>query len=203
MIGNVPDEMTVSASAIHYWHILPDQTLLGRVATMIGSHWAPTSQLTLGSFTGLRGYNSYEFEGQRMLVVNLEHRMFSLLKVWFFKLGTSYFFDSGVVWNEGEGFGGQKFHSSAGVGIQIESGMSAWPSLAFSSASARSQKSTNSRGQFSAEARQYSDGINGRKSAGSCLRHAAVPEKGVPGAGFGWRSSDVQFKLRAISTDLP
>jgi hemolysin activation/secretion protein len=112
---------------------------------MIGSHWAPTSQLTLGSFTGLRGYNSYEFEGQRMLVVNLEHRMFSLLKVWFFKLGTSYFFDSGVLWNEGEGFGGQKFHSSAGVGIQIESGMSAWPSLAFLSASARSQKSTNSR----------------------------------------------------------
>jgi hypothetical protein len=122
MIGNVPNEMTVSASAIHYWHILQDQTLLGRVATTIGSHWAPTSQLTLGSFTGLRGYRSYEFEGQRMLVVNLEHRIFSLLKVWFFKLGTSYFFDSGVVWNEGEGFGGQKFHSSAGVGIQIESG---------------------------------------------------------------------------------
>jgi hypothetical protein len=122
MIGNVPDEMTVSASAIHYWHILQDQTLLGRVATTIGSHWAPTSQLSLGSFTGLRGYNTYEFEGERMLVVNLEHRVFSLLNVWFFKLGTSYFFDSGVVWHEGEGFGGQKFHSSAGVGIQVESG---------------------------------------------------------------------------------
>jgi|GEM_PF-2309228 len=122
MIGNVPDEMTVSASAIHYWHIMQDQTLLGRVATTIGSHWSPTSQLSLGSFTGLRGYSAYEFEGERMLVFNLEHRVFSLLDVWFFKLGTSYFFDSGVVWHEGEGFGGQKFHSSAGVGIQIESG---------------------------------------------------------------------------------
>ena len=122
MIGNVPSEMTVSASAIHYWHIFSNQTLLGRVATTIGSHWDPTSQLTLGSFTGLRAYRSYDFEGQRMLVFNLEHRVFSLVNIWFFKLGTSYFFDSGVVWGQGEGLGGQKFHSDAGVGLQIESG---------------------------------------------------------------------------------
>ena len=122
LMGDVPDEMTINASAVHYWHILPDQTLLGRVMTTIGSHWAPSSQLTLGSFTGLRGYRSYEFEGQRLLVVNLEHRIFSLINVWFFKLGTSYFFDSGVVWGQGEAFGGQRFHSDAGIGLQIESG---------------------------------------------------------------------------------
>jgi len=122
LVGDVPNEMTISATAVHYWHILADQTLLGRVTTTIGSHWVPSSQLTLGSFTGLRGYRNYEFEGDRMLVVNLEHRIFSLLNVWFFKLGTSYFFDSGVVWNQGEGFGGQKFHSAAGIGLQIESG---------------------------------------------------------------------------------
>ncbi|HXX64292.1 MAG TPA: hypothetical protein VEO56_10915, partial [Bacteroidota bacterium] len=109
MIGNVPSEMTISGSAIHYWHIFSNQTLLGRVATTIGSHWDPSSQLTLGSFTGLRGYRNYDFEGQRMLVFNLEHRVFSLVNIWFFKLGTSYFFDSGVVWGQGEGFGGQRF----------------------------------------------------------------------------------------------
>ena len=75
-----------------------------------------------GPFTGLRGYRSYEFEGQRILVVNLEHRVFSQFNVWFLKLGTSYFFDSGVVWGQGEGFGGQRFHSDAGIGIQIEGG---------------------------------------------------------------------------------
>jgi len=57
-----------------------------------------------------------------MLVVNLEHRVFSQFNVWFLKLGTSYFFDSGVVWGQGEGFGGQRFHSDAGIGIQVESG---------------------------------------------------------------------------------
>jgi hypothetical protein len=121
-IGNVPNEMTISATALHYWRLMPNQTLLGRVTTTIGSHWAPSSQLTLGSFSGLRGYKSNEFTGQRLLLVNLEHRMFSMLSLWFFKLGASFFFDSGVAWNQGEGFGGQPFHSAAGVGLQIESG---------------------------------------------------------------------------------
>jgi hypothetical protein len=121
-IGNVPNEMTVSATALHFWRVLPDQTFLSRVTTTVGSHLAPSSQVTLGSFNGLRGYRSNEFAGERVLLVNLEHRIFSLMKIWFFKLGTSFFFDSGVVWNQGEGFGGQKFHSAAGVGLQIESG---------------------------------------------------------------------------------
>jgi hypothetical protein len=121
-IGNTPNEMTISATALHYWRLMPDQTLLGRVTTIIGSHWAPSSQLTLGSYSGLRGYRSNEFVGQRLLLVNLEHRMFSMLSLWFLKLGASVFFDSGVVWNQGEGFGGQHFHSAAGVGLQIESG---------------------------------------------------------------------------------
>jgi hemolysin activation/secretion protein len=121
-VGQDPNEMTVSATALHFWRVMPNQTLLGRVTTTIGSHWAPSSQLTLGSFSGLRGYRSNEFAGQRLLVVNLEHRMFSLMSLWFFKLGTSFFFDSGVVWNQGEGFGHQPFHSSVGLGLQIESG---------------------------------------------------------------------------------
>ncbi len=123
-IGNTPNEMTISATALHFWRLLPDQTLLGRVTTTIGSHWAPSSQVTLGSFSGLRGYRSNEFAGQRLLLVNLEHRMFSLMSLWFFKLGAALFFDSGVVWNQGEGLGGQRFHSAAGVGLQVESGKS-------------------------------------------------------------------------------
>ncbi len=122
LVGNVPDEMTVSASALHVWRLLPNQTFLGRITTTIGSHWAPSSQVTLGSFSGLRGYRSNEFAGQRLLLVNLEHRMFSLFNLWFLKLGTSFFFDSGVIWNEGEGFGHEPFHSAAGVGLQFESG---------------------------------------------------------------------------------
>ena len=121
-VGNTPDEMTISATALHFWRLMPNQTLLGRITTTIGSHWAPSSQLTLGSFSGLRGYTSNEFAGQRVLVVNLEHRMFSMLSLWFLKLGAAFFFDSGTVWNQGEGFGGQRFHSAVGVGLQIESG---------------------------------------------------------------------------------
>jgi hypothetical protein len=121
-LGLTPNEMTVSGSALHYWKLTPTQTFLARLTTTVGSHWSPTSQLTLGSFNGLRGYRSNEFNGDRMLVVNVEHRMFSMFNVWFFKLGTALFVDSGTVWNEGEGFHGQKFHSSVGLGLLAESG---------------------------------------------------------------------------------
>jgi hypothetical protein len=121
-VGKDPAEMTVSGTALHYWRVLPNQTLLGRITTTIGSHWAPSSQVTLGSFSGLRGYRSNEFAGERLLLVNLEHRIFSMLNLWFLRLGTSFFLDSGTVWGEGEGLGGQRFHSAAGIGLQIESG---------------------------------------------------------------------------------
>jgi hypothetical protein len=120
-IGREPNEETISATALHFWRLEPNQTLLARVTTTVGSHWAPSSQLTLGSFNGLRGYRNNEFTGQRLFVVNVEDRIFNIMRVWFFKLGLSPFFDSGVVWNEGEGFGHERFHSAVGVGLQIES----------------------------------------------------------------------------------
>jgi hypothetical protein len=119
--GTTPAEETISATALHFWRYLPNQTFLARVTTTVGSHWSPTSQLTLGSFNGLRGYRTNDFVGQRMLVVNVEDRIFSLARLWFVKLGVAPFFDSGVVWNEGEGFGHERFHSAVGVGLQIES----------------------------------------------------------------------------------
>jgi hemolysin activation/secretion protein len=120
-IGTTPAEETISATAFHFWRLMPNQTLLARVSTTVGSHWSPTSQLTLGSFNGLRGYRNNDFVGQRMLVVNVEDRIFSLARIWFFKLGVAPFFDSGVVWNEGEGFGHERFHSAVGLGLQVES----------------------------------------------------------------------------------
>ena len=121
-IGREPNEQTISATALHFWHLATYQTLLARVTTTIGSHLAPSSQLTLGSFNGLRGYRNNDFTGQRLLVVNVEDRIFSLAKVWFLKLGVAPFFDSGVLWNEGEGFGHERFHSAVGIGLQVESG---------------------------------------------------------------------------------
>jgi hypothetical protein len=122
LVGGVPNEMTVTGDMLHFWKIEQNQTLFARATTVIGSHWSPSSQVTLGSFSGLRGYRSNEFSGQRMVVFNLEHRIFSLVNVWFLRLGAAFFFDSGTVWNMGDGFGGQKFHSSAGIGVIAESG---------------------------------------------------------------------------------
>ena len=122
VVGREANEMTVMATALHAWRVTPHQTLISRMTTTIGSQWAPTSQLTLGSFSGLRGYRNFQFSGQRLMLVNLEDRAFSGLSVWFLRLGGTFFFDSGMVWHEGEGPFGHRFHSDAGLGIRVESG---------------------------------------------------------------------------------
>lgn len=121
LVGKEADEMSFTATALQHWRWAPLQTLLARMTTTIGFHWAPTSQVTLGSFSGLRGYRYYQLSGQRLFVVNLEDRSFSALKIWFVKFGGAVFFDSGVVWTDG-GLAGQRFHSAAGFGLTVESG---------------------------------------------------------------------------------
>ena len=121
LVGREADEMTLNATALQHWRWAPMQTLLARVTSTIGFHWAPSSQLTLGSFSGLRGYRNYDLVGQRLFLVNLEDRAFSALKIWFLRFGGSVFFDSGVVWEDG-GLRGQRFHSAVGFGLTIESG---------------------------------------------------------------------------------
>ncbi|RPH35516.1 hypothetical protein EHM92_06055, partial [bacterium] len=68
------------------------------------------------------GYRNYEFFGQRMLLINLEHRMLSVMRVWFVRLGGALFFDSGAVWNQEDRLSRQRFHSSAGLGLRVNVG---------------------------------------------------------------------------------
>ncbi len=124
LAGRMPEQMTVTADAVQNWRVSKEQTFLARISTTIGSHWSPYDQLTLGAYNGLRGYRYYDLAGQRMFVVNLEHRLYNAMQVWFLRLGGALFFDTGTVWNMGEGFLGQKFHSAAGLGIRVESGKS-------------------------------------------------------------------------------
>ncbi len=114
--------MIVSGTAVNTWRVTPHHTVIGRVTTTIGSQLAPTTQFTLGSFSGLRGYRNFQFSGQRLLVMNLEDRAFSGVNVWFLRLGGAFFIDSGMLWNEGEGPFGHRFHTAAGLGVRIESG---------------------------------------------------------------------------------
>ena len=117
-----PHETYVSGVGIHYLRLSQNQNIIGRVMAVIGSRLDPGSQFVLGASSGLRGYRNYEFYGQKMLLVNLEHRILSLVRVWFVRLGGALFFDSGALCSQDESLGKQRFHSSAGFGLRINTG---------------------------------------------------------------------------------
>ena len=115
-------QTTVSATALHSWKVLRGQTLAARIKTVLWLHWDPLYQLTLGSQTGLRGYPNYMFTGQRLLLFNLEHRVYPRIQLWFVRLGGALFFDSGTVWDPGQKLRKQRLHSAVGAGLRFETG---------------------------------------------------------------------------------
>ncbi|MCP4723434.1 MAG: hypothetical protein GY863_00285 [bacterium] len=79
----------------------------------------PYSQVYLGENSGLRGYSLLQFLGNRSLLINLEDRFFSDLKVFFLRVGATAFFDAGKVWEGGGSFDKADWHSSAGFGLRL------------------------------------------------------------------------------------
>ncbi len=69
--------------------------------------------------TGLCGYDAYRFSGQRLLLFNLEDRIFPDIKFWIFRFSGVLFFDSGIMWGENQPIKNQKLHSSFGFGLRI------------------------------------------------------------------------------------
>jgi hypothetical protein len=56
----------------------------------------------------------------RSYFFNIEHRFFSDLEFLIFRLGSVFFFDTGMVWTQKDVFIKQRFHSSIGFGFRIE-----------------------------------------------------------------------------------
>ncbi|HEX9006431.1 MAG TPA: hypothetical protein VF889_04010, partial [Bacteroidota bacterium] len=120
LVNHAPGPSVVSIQTLHYWKILRSQTLVARFKAVLGSHGDPLNLLILGSSTGLRGYRNDEFYGQRLLLVNVEHRIFAGPRLWLFKVGAALFCDSGLAWWQEELLSRRRFHNSAGFGLRLE-----------------------------------------------------------------------------------
>ena len=112
-------EMTNQVNMIQHFKLPPYHTLVSRISFISGYRWSQNRQLTLGAPTGLRGYDAYRFNGQRLLLFNLEDRIFPKIKFWIFRFSGVLFFDSGIMWCENQSIKSQKFHSSFGFGLRI------------------------------------------------------------------------------------
>ncbi|MFQ6082993.1 MAG: BamA/TamA family outer membrane protein [Candidatus Aminicenantia bacterium] len=76
-------------------------------------------QLSLGENNGLRGYSFKRFNGQKKILINLEDRIFTSIKIYTVALGFAVFFDAGYVWEENEKIDLSDLKSSVGVGIRL------------------------------------------------------------------------------------
>ncbi len=84
-----------------------------------GSNWTPGAQLYLDSRNMLRGIPAYALSGNRRLTFNLEDRLDNGLEFWYFKTGSVFFLDGGMIWMEGSPVSRARFSKSAGYGIRI------------------------------------------------------------------------------------
>jgi hypothetical protein len=118
--GEEVRDATVSLATIQHVRLADRHLLAFRGDIIVGENWSPGTQLVLGSPTGLRGYPAYALSGTKQVLVNIEHRFFSDVSFWIFRLGTALFVDAGTVWSEGGRLASQKIRSSAGFGLRIE-----------------------------------------------------------------------------------
>jgi len=76
-------------------------------------------QQSLGEDVGLRGYPAREFNGEQLILLNIENRLKRHVKFANFEIGFIGFFDVGWVNQRGDAL--QDSHSSAGFGIRLGS----------------------------------------------------------------------------------
>ena len=103
-----------------YWRMTSHQTLYSRLAFDAGIHLDGQNQFLLGGESGLRGYPTRQFAGDRRLLLTLEHRYFGdweLLRL--VRLGFASFVDVGNAWYGDTGQELSDLHSDFGFGLRF------------------------------------------------------------------------------------
>ncbi|HKZ22113.1 MAG TPA: BamA/TamA family outer membrane protein, partial [candidate division Zixibacteria bacterium] len=109
----------------NYWRLtyfnksLPSQTIaLGLNLSSI-SRQVKYRQITLGGDLGLRGYEINEFSGQKQILLNLEDRIFTPVKILTVALGAVVFFDAGYLWENESHINLKDLRTDVGVGLRL------------------------------------------------------------------------------------
>ena len=89
------------------------------VSGTFGINWNPGWQTFLDSRNLLRGIPAYALSGNRRVIINLEERVMHDITIWFFRMGSVFFFDGGAIWNQGDNYLKSHFYKSVGYGIRI------------------------------------------------------------------------------------
>ena len=121
--GGELQQAVAEAEGVTYyrWNLLWEHTLVSRVKIDLGRNLDRDTQLFLGNFNGLRGFDTRQFVGEKRFNFNLEDRVFFVNDLFHLvSLGAVVFFDSGYVWDRNQGVDFRRMATSAGIGLRID-----------------------------------------------------------------------------------
>jgi hypothetical protein len=96
------------------------QTTVSRLQVELGWNLDQEIQFFADGGNGLRGYHLYAFEGNKSVIFNLEHRIFSGKEILqLFSPGVAVFFDTGLATPKGEPLRVADFKSDIGIGLRF------------------------------------------------------------------------------------
>jgi len=109
-----------------YSQIFPNQTIAFRLFAGSRSNLDERTDIyILRDQTGLRGYTSDDaLSGRKILLMNLEDRIFSDIKLLTLSFGGVIFADAGGIWQESESFDLSELKYSTGLGLRWETSKS-------------------------------------------------------------------------------
>lgn len=110
----------IISSDIQYYNRLSSwNTLAVNLEFEYAFYLEESEQFILGGASGLRGYKAREFTGDKLLLLNLEDRIFTNLELLTVRLGMVGFCDVGHVWNRGVEINLQDLNYSIGIGLRL------------------------------------------------------------------------------------
>ena len=113
-------DVLTTLNAEYYFKPAPLHTTFFSLSAARGEDLPSTSQLLLGADTGLRGYAARQFDGDRMFLLQGEHRIF-LSREWLRLVRVAFvgFLDVGLAWGSEEHLSWSDLRSDAGVGARV------------------------------------------------------------------------------------
>jgi hypothetical protein len=118
-IRNHWEEVISEGSLRYYFKGFPHQTFALRLKGTLSWETQSSYQLLLGGDNGLRGYKANRFNGDNLVLLNLEDRLFSQWEILTVALGGVIFTDIGEAWKREEKLKWDDLHTDIGFGLRF------------------------------------------------------------------------------------
>jgi outer membrane protein assembly factor BamA len=113
-------EKVISEGGLRYYFKgFPHQTFALRLKGISSWRTQSSYQLLLGGDNGLRGYKANRFNGENLVLLNLEDRLFSRWEILTVALGGVFFTDIGDAWRREEKLKWDDLHTDIGFGLRF------------------------------------------------------------------------------------